>query len=534
MRSPKIIPAALLLCLCLSCDDSNGKNEETPEPCVPGCSGYKFTVCTEDGIADWKNCPNGCNDKGCIDSTTPAPACVEECINNLMFVSCTNNSRHVTQCPNGCNEKGCIQSECQPGCSSDNKSFTTCGDDGKADRKICEFGCDAQKGCLTEDDINFDPCPGDTEYFSVCDAKTDEPFTTFYRCFKRGDAWLLRAKHDLKCSDGCADDGKRCKGDIDDAYKPCTPNTWTNRCEDEHILTCNSDFHYVDVLNCRDKDSSSMHYICTSIEDELSCQPECAEDEDDGIKECSTDASGHDSLWLSGCFMDDHQRRYFAYEENITCEYTCDPEAPACTCPENAFWSFLERKCVTYPEPGCASDSDCANDEYCDKETSECQPKPEGCTKDSDCEDDEYCDKETSQCQPKPEGCTKDSDCEDDEYCDKDSSQCLIKPQTCTKDSDCEDDEYCEKETSQCQPKSRTCTKDSDCEDDEYCDKETSECTVTPNTCTKDSDCEDDEYCDEEVSECLPKPDPCTKDSDCEDDEYCDKKTSECLPKSDS
>ena len=445
MHSNKLITIALLMsALCLSCNDDE---KETREECVPGCSGYKFTTCTDKYTANWKNCPNGCNANGCIENEpAPAPTCKQECINNSMFVSCDGNNRNVETCARGCNENGCIKSDCSSGCSSDGKSFTSCDADGNATVTACDMGCDSIKGCLSAED--FEPCPGEVEYFSVCSTRNENAVSVFYKCFKKGDQWLLRAKRELKCADGCAENGSRCNADIEEAYSRCDPAKWTDRCEDEHILTCNADFHYVDVLNCRDKDSSSMHYICTSVNALFSCQPECAEDEKDGIRECSQDDNGHDSLWQSGCFRDDNDRRYFVYEENITCEHTCDSEKLSCTCPEPYIWSLNDRQCIdpNPPEPedpapaSCATDNDCSEGLVC-KEKACVEPEQKSCENDGDCGEGLVC-KEKVCVEETAATCESSNDCDDDLVC---SEGHCIKPESksCVTDDDCDEDMIC-------------------------------------------------------------------------------------------
>ena len=450
MRSNKLITIALLMaCFCLSCNDDE---KETREECVPGCSGYKFTTCTDKYTAEWKSCPNGCNDKGCIEKQAePTPTCKQECINNSMFVSCVGNSRFVETCTNGCNDSGCIKTDCTPGCSKDGKSFTACDSKGNATVSQCDFECDSQKGCLTAED--FEPCPGEIEYFSTCRTRDENAVSVFYKCFKKGDQWLLRAKHELKCANGCAENGARCNSDIEDAYKRCDPAKWTNRCEEENILTCDAKFHYVDVLNCRDKDSNSMHYICASIDGLLSCQPECSEDEEDGIRECSQDNNGHDSLWQSGCFRDDNARRYFVYEENITCENTCDSEKMSCTCPENYIWSLNDRKCLDPNPPApeepaqntCESSNDCADGLVCkDKVCVEPEEQPKSCESNGDCADGFVC-KDKVCIEDDAATCESPNDCDGDFVCQ--DGHC-VKPELkpCANNEDCDENMICENE----------------------------------------------------------------------------------------
>lgn len=446
MHSNKLLFSALLIsALCLSCNDDN----ETREECVPGCSGYKFTTCTDKYEGDWKHCPNGCNDSGCIPDPEPdVPKCKQECINNLMFVSCIGDSRTVTTCANGCDANGCLKPDCTPGCAQDGKSYTSCDKDGKAETTTCDLGCDAQKGCLTTQD--FEPCPGEVAYFSVCDTHSEHAVSVFYNCFQKDGAWLLKSKRELKCADGCAQNGARCNSGIEDAYKPCNPAKWETRCEDENILSCNPEYHYVDVLNCRDKDSSSMHYICTSVNAQWSCQPECAEDEADGIRECSTDAQGHDAIWQSGCFKDDNDRRYFAYEETISCENTCDPDKASCTCNDGFIWSLADHKCIDPNPPedpdhqSCDTSEDCTDGNVCDPELLICveasTTDKNDCITDLDCDPGHICNIELHSCIARP--------CDTVEDCDL-GFTCDIEHQVCVKKDDspattCDSDEACD------------------------------------------------------------------------------------------
>ena len=169
-----------------------------------------------------------------------------------------------------------------------------------------------------------------------------------------------------------------------------------------------------------------MHYICTSVNALFSCQPECAEDEEDGIRECSQDDNGHDSLWQSGCFRDDNDRRYFVYEENITCENTCDSEKLSCTCPEPYIWSLNDRKCIDPNPPeqeepsqnSCTADGDCAEGFVC-KDKVCVEEEADTCESTNNCDGDFVC--QDGHCvKPELKPCTNNEDCAEDMICEND------------------------------------------------------------------------------------------------------------------
>jgi hypothetical protein len=437
--------------------------------CVPFEDGATQMTCSDDSdCAPGLTCTLGlCT--GCVDDLQCGPD--GACVLGVCFVNPFGGGETVDRCADVTCEEGevCVEAtgECMASCTSSSQCAEEEICDPVLERCVPAVGCSSDTDCYGDADCVFGVCVGCTN-----DGQCRENESCLFgACVAPPDLGQLGRCDGVTCPEG----------------QFCNPVS--GECIEG---TCSKD------SDCPDGEFCTVLGLCAScLVDE-----DCEEGETCALLlgECLTDLDRlgrcRDVVCEEGQICNPFSGRCF--QAGQTCESDADCEEGIC----NALGFCAE----------CTVDEDCAENEFCDLTTGQCQTI---CSSDADCAEGEQCAVAANVCIPEF-GCDSARDCNGSQGCL--AGLCV----GCLHNAECYADEICF--FGACVPNLSAfgVCDEAQCEEDEFCNPVTGVCTAIQG-CTGDDACPGDLRCNA-FGQCA----GCEDRSECRADEACVLGT--CLP----